>query len=124
MMFVSYYKKLPIISQYIYIEIIQFQKCCVDVYLLLAQEQVQQSEELQNTFFSSCFTQTRVIHYKVRVDFSIVPSKVHSARSGIVFVDNFHTRHESCNPNVIMSMLWKQKFTWQFNFSCLLAKVA
>lgn len=62
--------------------------------LPLLQTGVEEAEKLQDPLLSARLGQASVVHHQVRVDLAIVASDVETTCCCVVFLNNFHSRHE------------------------------
>lgn len=62
--------------------------------LPLLQTGVEESQELQHPLLPAGLRQAGVVHHQVGVDLPVVASDVEAACGRVVFLNNFHSRHE------------------------------
>lgn len=55
--------------------------------------------------------------------FSVGATNKNSSRRCVVLLNDFHSRHESRNLNIVMRVSRQQKLTRKINFGCLLTEV-
>ena len=72
-------------------------------------EMVQHSKQLENALLSAWLGQPSIVHYQVRIQFSVVSSNGEAAGGEIVALDQLHPWHEFSDANVKSVVLRRKR---------------